>query len=254
MEGQAAARPEDPFAAYQEQLRRGHDALLGGDARAALEAYRAASALAGDRPLPLVSMGRVLLSLRRPDDALAAFEQALELSPHDAGAMGGKAEALLRLNRTEEAEAARRQLGRMEPEASPGAAGPATAFSRAEALTLAAEEAALDGRTEEALDDWLTAARAHAHDGHLLAALDVCQRALLADPASVAVHLEMSRLYLAAGLLEQAAERMLLLGRFLDLVGEPGLRSELATLAREHAAIDARLAVLAEHLEAPAQG
>ena len=49
--------------------------------------YQEAGRLAGHRPLPFVSMGSVFLSMRRPADAIAAFDEALRSIPWDLSAL-----------------------------------------------------------------------------------------------------------------------------------------------------------------------
>jgi tetratricopeptide (TPR) repeat protein len=72
------------FEQYKDALRRGHLALLGDELDAALEAYREASALVADRPLPYASMGAVLERLGRAEEALAAYDKAVALAPGEA--------------------------------------------------------------------------------------------------------------------------------------------------------------------------
>ncbi len=247
----AAVPPDDTFAAYQEQLSRGHAAMAGGDVKAALVAYQAAARLADERPLPHVLVGRTLLRLNRGQDALASFERALVQAPSDAVALSGKAEALLRMGRRPEAAAVRAQMESAAADDKRATDGQASALLQPEVLAIAAERAWHDGRVEAAVDEWLAAARAFAAAGQLDAALDVCQRALLANGGAARIHLEMSRLYLAAGMAEQAAERMLLLGRLVELGDDGGLRGALSALARAHAATDPRLAQLAARLDEP---
>jgi tetratricopeptide (TPR) repeat protein len=247
----------DALLAYQEALRRGHQALLGGNARQALAEYESAIAVAGDRALPHLSAGRALLALNRAADALAAFERAHERSPSDTGALQGKAEALTRLGRAREAAEVAAEIERLISGARPATAGattgaetdlPESALPRAEVLMGAAERAWLDGRVDTAVGQWLAAARFHAADGHLDAALEACQRALLAEPGGPRVHLELSRLYVARGWREQAAERMELLSRLVELDGLNDVRAELAELARDTADHDPRIAALASRL------
>jgi tetratricopeptide (TPR) repeat protein len=247
---------DQAFSAYEEHLALGHKAMGRGDGRAALEEYRAAAELADERALPHVLVGRALLALGHWADALAAFERALERAANDSSALAGKAEALLRLGRRSEAAAIRQQIERAS---APGIEEPLLdgtegVLSRAEMLTLTAERAWQAGQHEAALAQWIDAARAHAADGHLDAALDVCQRALIADGGAVSVHLQMCRLYLASGLEQQAVERLLLLGRLAELDAPPEVLAALAVLASENAGLDARLATLARRLGSPPPG
>jgi tetratricopeptide (TPR) repeat protein len=88
---------------YKEALRRGHVAALRGRLDAAAAAYREASTIAPDRPLPYVGLGGVLSRLGRADDALAAYGLALNRAPADEGAMHGRADVLATLGRRAEA-------------------------------------------------------------------------------------------------------------------------------------------------------
>jgi tetratricopeptide (TPR) repeat protein len=246
-------KPDDLLVAYQEALRRGHQALLAGKPRDALAEYGRAAALADDRPLPHLSLGRALMALDRPADALEAFGRARERATADPAALRGMADALLRLGRRDEADKLAAEIERLahEPPRSAAEAAAEAAMPRAEVLTIAAERAWHDRRVDTAIEQWLAAARAHAADGQLDAALDVCQRALLADAGDARVQLELCRLYVARGWHEQAVERMQLLGRLMELEPLPEVRSGLARLAREQAADEPRLAALAEQLETP---
>jgi tetratricopeptide (TPR) repeat protein len=71
------------FEQYKDALRRGHVALAGDELEAALVAYREASALVADRPLPYAKMAEVLLRLGRRADALEAYDRASALAPDD---------------------------------------------------------------------------------------------------------------------------------------------------------------------------
>jgi tetratricopeptide (TPR) repeat protein len=88
---------------YKEALRRGHVAALRDRLDAAVVAYREAGDLAPERALPHASLGSVLLRLRRPEEALAAYTMALSRAPRDETAQAGRAEALAALGRSVEA-------------------------------------------------------------------------------------------------------------------------------------------------------
>lgn len=79
---------------YKAALRRGHVHALRGRLDAAIVAYREASRIAPDRPLPYVGIGGVLARLGRVDEALAAYRAALDRAPDDEGALRGRAELL----------------------------------------------------------------------------------------------------------------------------------------------------------------
>ena len=78
---------------YKDALRRGHIAALRGRPEAALKAYGEAARLAPDRALPLVGVGTVLAKLGKHDEALTAFDTALERGPTDEAALRGRADA-----------------------------------------------------------------------------------------------------------------------------------------------------------------
>ncbi|MER3487511.1 MAG: hypothetical protein C4307_01620, partial [Chloroflexota bacterium] len=84
--GDVRPMTESIYEQYKAALRRGHLAVLRGQLDAAIEAYRAASAIVPERALPHASIGAVELRRGRPAEALAAFELALERAPNDEGA------------------------------------------------------------------------------------------------------------------------------------------------------------------------
>jgi tetratricopeptide (TPR) repeat protein len=75
---------------YKDALRRGHVAAQQGRFDVALDAYGAASHLAPDRAMPLVSIAGVLVRLDRNADALAAYDAALDRAPGDEAALRGR--------------------------------------------------------------------------------------------------------------------------------------------------------------------
>lgn len=84
---------------YRDALRRGHVAALRGRPDAALVAYDEAAGIAPERALPHVSIGAVLAGLGRANDALAAYDRALERARADETALAGRADALIALGR-----------------------------------------------------------------------------------------------------------------------------------------------------------
>ncbi|MEO5884080.1 MAG: tetratricopeptide repeat protein, partial [Candidatus Limnocylindrales bacterium] len=80
---------------YKDALRRGHVAALRGRQAVALDAYGEAARIAPDRALPLASIGSVLARMGKPDEALAAYDAALERSAGDEGALRGRADLLI---------------------------------------------------------------------------------------------------------------------------------------------------------------
>jgi tetratricopeptide (TPR) repeat protein len=326
----------DLFEEYKEALKRGHVAVLRGELDAAIGHYRAAAAIAPDRPLPHSSLGGVLLRLGRTAEAIAAYEEAVRRGPTDETALGGLSDALLAGGRRAEAaelldrlakvqlekgrqpealatrglaRAVRAAGGIPEPDsgsdldAIPGAAtrapargaeappahvGHDTALTPAAGrsagvielpppsdagaaqrepdvaqpeppepeiivpptpptpgeLVGAAEQATVDGHTDDAVRDYVRAAGAYRELAAIDAGLDACQQALSLAPGSPDVHLAMAGLYFDRGWRERAAEKLVLLDRLLEL-GEPnGWRDELLSLASEHRDDDPRLAAL----------
>lgn len=80
---------------YKDALRRGHVAAERSRTDAALEAYGEAARLAPDRALPLVGIGNVLARIGKADEALAAFDAALERAPTDEAALRRRADLLI---------------------------------------------------------------------------------------------------------------------------------------------------------------
>jgi tetratricopeptide (TPR) repeat protein len=83
---------------YKDALRRGHVAAQRSRYDEALEAYGEAARLAPDRPLPLVSIGSVLVRLGKSAEAVAAFDKALDRAPTDEPALRGRTDALLAIS------------------------------------------------------------------------------------------------------------------------------------------------------------
>jgi tetratricopeptide (TPR) repeat protein len=247
---------DDVFARYREALEKGHQAVTRGKPREALVHYEEAASLAPARPTPHVCIAGVLLRTGRTDEALAAFDRALERAPDDASALSGKAAALDAAGRSEEAAEVTARLadserrGRQQrrdarADATALEAERSGALSRPEILHFAGEQAWIAGRRDTALEQWLEAARAYADAGHPDAALESAQRALLAAPSSPRVHLEMSRLYIRRGWIDRAAERLVLIERLLELEPDPVLRTHVRDLAAAHASSHPGLAALA---------
>jgi len=88
---------------YKDALRRGHVAVQRGRPDEALAAYREAIEIAPDRVLPHVSIAGVLARLGRHDEALVAFDRALDLAPSDEAALRGRAASLVALGRRADA-------------------------------------------------------------------------------------------------------------------------------------------------------
>jgi tetratricopeptide (TPR) repeat protein len=101
------------------------------------------------------------------------------------------------------------------------------------ALLVEADHLAGGGDVEAAVQAYVRAADGFLARGAPDAAADACQRALDLAPGSADVHLALVRLYLATGSRDLAAEKLLLLGRLLDLGGSPEDRDRVAEAVRE---------------------
>jgi len=240
-------RVDDVYTRYREALRQGHHEAAEGHFGEALSHYQVAAALAGDRALPHVGVGGMLLRLGRAKEALAAYERALGAEPTNLDAMTGRAATLLATGRRDEAARVRQQMTdmRSSAESSSALGANGTPMSRADTLHAAGQEAMRAGRQEAAIDAWLAESDEHAAEGHLDAALDASLRALAVAPGAPRIHLELCRLYFRRGWSDQGVERALLLQRLLTLEPDSGVEAELRRLAAENAAADDRLAALA---------
>lgn len=233
----------DPvFERYKEALKKGHVAVFKGRHKEALGHYQEAAKLAGHRPLPFVSMGSVLQQMGRPQEAVAAYDEALRRAPDDAQALSGKAAALLSTGKRAQATDLLQRIAYLEAEdsrrrAEAAATAQAAAMSAGpEYLLLVAEDAWRRGNFRAAIDSYVAAAAGHQQQGHLDAALDACQRALGLSLGAPSVHLQMARIYFQRGWNDRAIERLLLLDRMLDLEDDPATREGLRELARVHRA------------------
>jgi tetratricopeptide (TPR) repeat protein len=124
----------DRFERYKDALRRGHVAALRDRFGEAMDAYEEAAELAPERALPHTSVGRILVKLKRPSDALTAFGRALDRAPNDEAALAGRSEVLVALVRRVEAAEAFARLA--EAQAAAGKLAAATDAAR-QALELA---------------------------------------------------------------------------------------------------------------------
>ena len=113
-------------------------------------------------------------------------------------------------------------------------------------ITLIAEaDALLDaGRQEEARQRYLMAARTHREGGRLLAALDACYQALAIAPADPELHLILAEIYEERGWSGAAVDKLVLLVRLLDLLGDQPGRDRLCGLVKARFATEPRLAAL----------
>ena len=124
----------DRFERYKDALRRGHVAALRERFGEAIDAYEEAAELAPERALPHTSVGRILIRLNRPTDALAAFGRAIDRASNDEAALAGRSEILVALGRRVEAAETFARLA--EAQAAAGKLADATDAAR-QALELA---------------------------------------------------------------------------------------------------------------------
>jgi tetratricopeptide (TPR) repeat protein len=233
---------------YKEALRLGHEAVVNGRPRDAVKHYEEAGRLVEHRPLPFVSMGMVYLQMRRPQEALGAFDQALRRAPADVAALRGKAQALEAAGRRDEAAyLARRaaELTAMEQAGRPAPPGTADDGRHAESLFVAASEARSRSDDQAAVASFLDAAVAFAERNQWAAAMDACFRALEISSGDLRVHLAMAGLYLRRGWPQLGVERLGLIGRLLDIDPDPDARVAVQDLARDYHTLDPALELLA---------
>jgi tetratricopeptide (TPR) repeat protein len=110
---------------------------------------------------------------------------------------------------------------------------------------LASAEVAIDaGESEAARVDLLESAAVHARGGRMNAALDACYRGLALAPADADLHLALVGLFLDRGWRGPAADKLVLLGRLLDLSGDRAGRDRLCAVIAARFPDDTRLTAL----------
>lgn len=232
---------DDVSSQYKEALRRGHMAVAKGRPVEAVQHYQEAGRLAGQRPLPFTSMGSIYLQMRKPQEALRAYEEALRREPNDLDALRGRARALAATGKKKEALAAAQRADELESmqragqQATSDVQVPAAALER---LVSEASRARLAGDLDAAVGSYLAAAQGFEQQNSFDAALDACFRALEARPGDIDVHLLMAGLYLRRGWTDHGVERVTFLDKRLRLDEEPQRRAALTALARDHRGMD----------------
>ncbi|HSM34282.1 MAG TPA: tetratricopeptide repeat protein [Anaerolineae bacterium] len=233
---------------YKDALRLGHLAVVKGRPREAIGHYEQAGELVPDRPLPFISMGNVYLQMRQPQEALAAFDQALERAPSDLAAMHGKAAALEAAGRAPEAGILRLRTAELEAMVRAGqrrsAAVDPVALELEQHVANGAA-ARIAGDLDIALAAYLAAANGYALVNDFDAAIDACLRALEARPGNIDVHFTMAMLYLRQGWTEHGQQRVVLIERRLDIDDDPRRRAALHALARDFRTLGPQLERLA---------
>jgi tetratricopeptide (TPR) repeat protein len=111
-------------------------------------------------------------------------------------------------------------------------------------LTGEAEVALLSGDRDAARTHCLAAAMAHQAAHRIDAAIDACYLGLSIVPDDAALHLVLAELYVERGWRGPAAEKLLLLGRLVELDGNPAARERLCALVGARFSDDPRLTAL----------
>jgi tetratricopeptide (TPR) repeat protein len=154
------------------------------------------------------------------------------------------------------AAALERALGVGEPLAGATDAGSSLAVDEPEAvepappapdgavLTAEAEDLLDAGDTDAARERLILAARAHYGNGRINAALDACYLALAIGPFDFELHLLLAELYLEQGWRTPAVDKLMLLGRLVELAGDDDGRRRICSLATSRIPDDERLAAL----------
>ena len=258
-------RSDEALAAYAAALVRApnDEGALRGRAGVQADTGRRADAAA-----TLDRLAALLDSQGRLADACDVARRALELA-ESRGRRSGVSALVARLRQTSgdpaAAEALERALSVLEVDPT-GARGPA-AGSGAEAvagesdvaaplvvaptpppdptaLTLAVEAAIDAGDLDEARRRAVLAAAGHRSLGQLHAAIDACYEALAFAPADPDIHLALAALYLDRGWRTLAADKLVLLGRLVQLNGDNATRARLCYLAATRFPDDPRLAAI----------
>jgi tetratricopeptide (TPR) repeat protein len=113
------------------------------------------------------------------------------------------------------------------------------------ALVLAqAEDSLGTGDDATTRDLFVRAAIAQRTAGHTDAAIDACYLALAVAPGDPELHVVMAELYLDRGWQAAAAEKLLLLGRLVELTGDLAGRDRLCRVVARSFADDPRLAAI----------
>ena len=255
-------RPDDALAAYAAALARapGDEAALRGRADVQADLGRRADAAA-----TLDRLAAVLEGQGRVADACDVARRALELA-ESRGRRRGVAGLVARLREVSgdpaAAEALARALSVLEVDPT---AWPAPSASEAEpaaepvedahppepppppdqrALTLAVEAAIASGNLDETRQAVVLAVGGHRTLGQLHAAIDACYEALAIAPADPEIHLALAELYLERGWRTLSADKLVLLGRLVDLTGNADARTRLCALVAARFADEPRLAAI----------
>ncbi len=111
-------------------------------------------------------------------------------------------------------------------------------------LIAESEDAIAGGRTDEARDRLLAAARAFAATDRPVAGLDACYSAIGLAPDDADLHLTLAGFYLDRGWRVVAADKLVLLGRLAELSDDPDTLERARSMARERLPDEPRVATL----------
>jgi tetratricopeptide (TPR) repeat protein len=112
------------------------------------------------------------------------------------------------------------------------------------ALMIEAEDALEAGDLATARDRLLLSARTHGRAGRHAAALDACYQALAIAPSDPNVHLAFVDLYVARGWRAQAADKLVLLARLVDLQADEQARDRLCAIVADRFPTEPRLTAI----------
>lgn len=257
-------RPDEALAAYAAALGRDptDEAALRG--RADVQAEMGRRAEAADT---LDRLAAVLDGQGRLADASDTARRALELA-ESRGRRKGFVALVARLRQASAdpaaAEALARALSVLEVDPMGGPFGPVAAQSEPDAepleemlpaeppppppdpgaLTLAVEAAIDAGDLDETRHTVVLAVSGHRSLGQLHAAIDACYEALAIAPADPEIHLALAELYLDRGWRTLSADKLVLLGRLLELTGDTAARLRLCSLVAARFADEPRLTAI----------
>jgi tetratricopeptide (TPR) repeat protein len=241
----------------------------------ALAAYAVAIERAPRDTTALTARADTLLALGRPADAAEALDRLAEVE-EAAGRLPEACDTVRHALELAESRTRRRHIERLvrtlrdgpQDEAAVGALERAVGVLRVAvpanpapdepeqssarrpapddaALVLAQAEASLDGGDDTATRDlFVRAAIAQRTAGHTDAAIDACYLALAVAPGDPELHVVMAELYLDRGWQAAAAEKLLLLGRLVELTGDLAGRDRLCRVVARSFADDPRLAAI----------
>jgi tetratricopeptide (TPR) repeat protein len=238
----------------------------------ALAAYGVAIARAPRDTTALTARAETLLELGRPADAADALDRLAEVE-EAAGRIPDACDTTRRALELAESRTRRKTIERLvrtlrdgpqdeaavgaleravgvlrlaaapadEPESPPAAKPPPDDA----AMVLAqAEDSLGTGDDATTRDLFVRAAIAQRTAGHTDAAIDACYLALAVAPGDPELHVVMAELYLDRGWEAAAAEKLLLLGRLVELTGDLAGRDRLCRVVARSFADDPRLAAI----------